>query len=73
LSIDFNFYKGGEFMSNKITELRQQKGWSQSELAKRLGVTRSHINKIEKGKTNASIALLERIAKEFGVSVKDFF
>lgn len=65
--------KGGENMSSKITELREQRGWSQAELAQRLKVTRSHINKIEKGKANASIPLLERIAKEFGVSIKDFF
>jgi len=60
-------------MSKKIAELREQRGWTQTKLAERLNVTRSHINKIEKGKANASIALLERIAKEFDVSIKDFF
>jgi transcriptional regulator with XRE-family HTH domain len=60
-------------MSEKIRQFRQQKKLTQAELARRLGVDRSTINKIENGKIRPSLALLERIAAELGVSVKDFF
>ncbi|WP_255905697.1 helix-turn-helix transcriptional regulator [Priestia aryabhattai] len=60
-------------MHEKITQLRVSRGWTQTELARHLKVTRSHVNKLEKGKTNLSLALLERIADVFNVSIKDFF
>ena len=58
---------------NRIRKIREKKKMSQSELAKRLKVDRSYINKIENNKNKPSIPLLERIAHELGCSVKDFF
>jgi transcriptional regulator with XRE-family HTH domain len=60
-------------MGEKIRQFRKRKNLTQAELARRLGVDRSTINKIENGKIRPSLALLERIAHELGVSVKDFF
>lgn len=60
-------------MNGKVRQFREQKKLSQAELARRLGVDRSTINKIENGKTKPSLSLLERIAVELNVSVKDFF
>ena len=60
-------------MSNNVAKFRKQKGISQSELARKVGVTRFHINKIESGKTNMSVPLASRIAKELGVTLNDIF
>lgn len=60
-------------MANKIRSIRENKHISQSELARRLNISRTHLNRIENGKVNSSLALLERIANELGVSMKDFF
>lgn len=55
-------------LSNKITFLRRQRGWSQEDLAARLGVSRQSVSKWESG---ASVPELERIielSRIFGVS-----
>ena len=36
-------------LGGKITELRRQKGWSQENLAEKLGVTRQSVSKWESG------------------------
>lgn len=60
-------------MKNKIAEIRKQKKVSQTELAEKLGIDRTHLSKIENGHVQTSTRLLERIAAELGVSMKDFF
>ena len=57
---------------NKISEIRKKKGITQAELAQRLGINRAHLSKVENGH-NTSTQLLAKIAKELGVSMKDFF
>ena len=54
-------------ISVRIEELRQVKGWSQAELARRSGVSQSTISRLEAG-TTPSIDLnnLERLAKALG-------
>lgn len=60
-------------MNGKLKKLRESKNLTQEELADRLGISRSHISKMEKGFNKPSLALLERIANFFDVSVKDLF
>lgn len=60
-------------MNNNISIVRQSKGITQTELAKRLGMDRTHLSKVETGKVRPSTALLERIAEALDVSIKDFF
>lgn len=60
-------------MQNKISQIRKQKNITQSELAERLNIDRTHLSKVENGKVHPSTRLLERIAAELGVSIKDFF
>ncbi len=57
---------------NKIKELRKKKGWAQTELAKKIKIKNSNLSCYETGKIVPSIAVLERFAKVFGVSV-DYF
>jgi transcriptional regulator with XRE-family HTH domain len=60
-------------VSEKLRTIRKKNGLTQAELARRVGVSRSYINKIENGEAKPSLALLERIASILGVSIKDFF
>jgi putative transcriptional regulator len=47
-------------MNNLVRDLRQNKGWSQGELAERLGVSRQTINAIETRKYDPSLPLAFR-------------
>lgn len=52
----------------KIKKLRTQKGLSQAELSKKLGITPGHVTRLETGKFNPSIDVLKNIAILFEVS-----
>ena len=60
-------------MNNRVKDHREAAGWSQGELAKRLGVSRQTINAVETDKYDPSLPLALRMAKLFGVSVPDLF
>ena len=50
---------------------RRYKGLSQEQLAERAGITPKHLYQLEKGKSFASAATLERILKGLRVSLRD--
>jgi transcriptional regulator with XRE-family HTH domain len=50
-----------------IRSLRKKRGWSLQDLSDRTGLSRSHLGKIETGKTRASVAMLTPIAAAFGI------
>lgn len=55
----------------KLKELRQAKKMTQDELAKRIGIDRSMVAKIEAGKNiNPTLNILEKMAAELGASVE---
>ena len=56
-------------LGSKITELRKQKGWSQSELAKQIEVSREIIGRYERNDAMPSIDIAKRMAEAFGVSL----
>lgn len=59
-------------LATVIREQREQKGWTQEELAKRAKVTRSHLSLLEAGhRKNPSLDVLTRLAKALGVPVTD--
>ena len=60
-------------LENRIRDHRETHGWSQGELARRLGVSRQTINAVETDKYDPSLPLALRMAKLFGVSVPDLF
>ena len=60
-------------MRNIVRELREQKGWSQGELARRLGVSRQTINAVETDKYDPSLPLALRMARLFDVPVPQLF
>ncbi|MDH5822597.1 helix-turn-helix transcriptional regulator [Luteimonas sp. RD2P54] len=60
-------------MRSRLRELREARGWSQSELAGRLGVSRQTVNAVETGKYDPSLPLAFRIGRMFGESIESIF
>ncbi len=60
-------------MKNHLRALREERGWSQGELAKRLEVSRQTVNALETGKYDPSLPLAFRIARLFGRRIEDVF
>ncbi len=60
-------------MKNRIRELREARGWSQVELAKKLGVSRQTIIAIEKDKYDPSLPLAFAFARAFKLQIEDVF
>ena len=54
--------------AERIKILRTARGWTQAELARRLGITRNGVNSWEQGLSMPSPALLVELAKVFSVS-----
>ncbi len=60
-------------MKNRLRVLRAERGWSQAELAEKLGVARQSINAVETGKFDPSLPLAFRIGRLFGMRVEEIF
>lgn len=60
-------------MKNRLRELRAEHGWSQSDLAERLEVSRQSVNAIETGKYDPSLPLAFRIAALFALPIESIF
>ena len=60
-------------MENHVKQHREGQGWSQGELARRLGVSRQTINAVETDKYDPSLPLALRMSKLFGVPVPELF
>lgn len=56
---------------NRIAELRSRKGWSQEELAQRVGTTNQQIGRLEGGQRRLTVDWMDRIAGALGVTVNE--
>lgn len=53
----------------RIASLRKMKEWSQEELARRAGIHRTHLGRIEAGKYSATIETYQAIAEALGMTI----
>lgn len=60
-------------MENNIAAIRKRKGISRDNLAKMVGVSEDWIKRVEDGKRRTGTKLLEKIADQLDVSMKDIF
>lgn len=60
-------------MKNRIKELRAGRGWTQEELARKVGARRETIVFLEQGKYNPSLNLAHAVAKTLGVKIDELF
>jgi transcriptional regulator with XRE-family HTH domain len=65
-------------MTNDVTkfgkalrEIRLKKKMSQGDIARKLGVHRSYISGLERGKRNPSLLTIKKMAKAIGVEPKE--
>jgi transcriptional regulator with XRE-family HTH domain len=60
-------------LGSRIKRLRLQHGWTQVVMAERLGIDRSFLADVERGKRNISILNLDVIARGLGISLARLF
>jgi putative transcriptional regulator len=60
-------------VDNDVAARRLERGWSQAELGRRLGVSRQTVISIERGRFDPSLPLAFRIAQTFEVSIEEVF
>lgn len=60
-------------LKNKVREMREAKGYTQEQLAKKMGVSRQTIISIETGRYNPSLMLAHGLAREFGKAIEEVF
>ena len=60
-------------LKNRLKVARAERGLSQGDLAKLVGVSRQTISQIERGDYSPSVMLALKLAKLCGVTVEDIF
>ena len=60
-------------VKNCLTLLREEQGWSQGDLAEKLGVSRQTVNALERGKYDPSLPLAFKIARLFQCTIEEIF
>ena len=63
----------GEALLNRLREARDSKGWTQAELAARVGVSRKTINTVENRVFTPSATLAIKLAEALELSVERLF
>ena len=65
--------KAQEQLGMRIRFLRQQRRWSQEDLALNANINKNYISDLENGRRNPSLEILERIATTFGITLAELF
>jgi len=58
---------------NRVRELREERGWTQQELADKVGVSRQSINSIERDRYVPSLVLALTFARVFNCPIDKIF
>jgi transcriptional regulator with XRE-family HTH domain len=59
------------FISEQVFFRREERGWSQDQLAAQAGMTQAQVALIEAGQANPTLRSLVKLAHAFGCSVSD--
>ena len=60
-------------MKNRIRELRDERAWTQADLARELGISRQTVNALEAGRWDPSLPLAFALANLFGMKIEELF
>ncbi len=60
-----------ERFGQRLRDLRQERGWSEEDLAERWGVDATRVTAVEAGQEEVRILDLDRIAQVFELSIAD--
>jgi putative transcriptional regulator len=56
-------------LASQIRMVRKEHGWSQEDMAQRLGVIQQYVSRIESGRENVTMATLQKISQVLGKRV----
>lgn len=56
-------------LSQRLRELREQRGWIQKDLADRVGILREVVANYERGVSHPPLPTLQKLARVFGVTI----
>lgn len=56
-----------DHLAHHLRRLRDERGWSQLQLAEASGLHRTHVSRLENALYNASLDTVDNIARAFGV------
>jgi len=62
-----------EILRNRLRALRAERGWTQADLAERVGVTRKTINTVENNVFIPSTVLALKLARALELAVEEVF
>ncbi len=60
-------------LDKRVRELRSERGWTQQELAEKVGVSRQSVNSIERDRYVPSLPLALEFARVFACPTDDIF
>lgn len=60
-------------LGERIRKLRKKRGWTQVVMAEKIGIDRSFLADVERGKRNVSILNLDLMAKGLKVTLSQLF
>ena len=60
-------------MTNRVRVVREARGMSAAELARRAGISRSHLYLIEQGRTEPTVSVVLGLCRALGVSFDELF
>lgn len=55
----------------RLRQLREKRGLNQIELSERIGIENSHLSRLESGKREPGLYMLELLAKGLGVTISE--
>lgn len=55
-------------LGRNVRRLREENGWSQEDYADRVGIHRTYVSDIERGRRNPTVSVVEKLAKPLGVA-----
>ena len=60
-------------LGKKIQGLRKSAGFTQEQVAEKIGISRAYMGYIEQGRNSPSLEILEKVAKALRVKMSDLF
>lgn len=58
-------------LGKNLKRIRTEKGMTQGDIVRTLGVSRSFVSNVENGKTNPTLATIAKLAKALGVPTEE--
>ena len=56
-------------LADNVLRLRMERGWTQAELAERVGTKQANISRLENGLANPTFKFLQKLSEVFGVEL----